>query len=250
MVELKSIQSLFQFQQNSPLWNAINLLANMHTCTLCDMQHSWEECGLAEEEVAGLRESLMALHCQLQQSPPTHKTRLSFAATPSKARAGFPLATSVSFTVTPSKARPLFATPSKANLPPVIETSQLESPHSEVELNFVEIFIELLNILYDRERCRPGETVTTRNRRSSRSWKERWRKNWHHFMITWRWLWSELCLHVDCILYCTEWETTETGGTRKVGRGEEIHAGAVGRGRRENQDFEWRKRKSGITVSC
>ncbi len=95
------------------------------------MQHSWEQCGLAEEEVAGLRESLMALHRQLKESQPPHKARLSFAATPSRTR--FPLATSLSFAATPSKAAGLpFATPSKAKLSPVAEKSLLES-HSEVE---------------------------------------------------------------------------------------------------------------------
>lgn len=98
------------------------------------MQHSREQCGLAEEEVSGLRELLMALHRQLQQSPPPHKTRLSFAATPSRGR--FPLATSLSFSATPSKARLLFATP---NLSPVAEISLLES-HSEVERECVEEF--------------------------------------------------------------------------------------------------------------
>ena len=80
----------------------------------------------AEQEVAELRESLTALHHKLQHSAP-HKSKLSFAATPSRTR--FPLVTSLRFVETPSKP---IATPSRTNLTPVVEGSLLESP-PEVE---------------------------------------------------------------------------------------------------------------------
>ena len=112
-------------------------------CTLCGLQHALDECGLAEEEVVGLRESLVALHRQLKQSPPAYKARLSFStATPSRAKARrFPLTASLSYTPTPSKPKLMLATPTKPRLSPVVETSLHESPHSQVEKKY---FVSIL----------------------------------------------------------------------------------------------------------